>query len=375
MPVEIYRYDGTTLQPDLFTGTGAPITVTTGRDSLIPEAFFPNATNTGHITPTGQMAVVSGNVSWDSEHDGATITKTRFTGRLTLNTQNITFKDCIFEGYIANSTTSFCVWPNGIRCLNIKFIDCTFKPAVPDHGTHIIMGHHFTLTRCDLSGGVDGVSVVAPSGTSLRADVRVEGSWIHDLAYFSPDSFHNTNPADNQTHNDSVQWGAGIGFAIVGSRVEGFADPTIGDASTVSSDSGTTHLGGNKQYPNLAVGSGVLPVLAGSGYPALGEFVCLGNWFSGGSIGLNVYAATAAFTTNDGSIIDRNKFGYDWLNGVNDVIYLKSGQVIQLGTNYRWGSTPWLHGDAETGLTHNEDTIDPWDLSTPLPAAAIKRFA
>jgi hypothetical protein len=41
---------------------------------------------------------------------------------------------------------------------NIRFIDCTFKPKVPDHGTHIIMGHHFTGTRCEFTGGVDAVS-------------------------------------------------------------------------------------------------------------------------------------------------------------------------------------------------------------------------
>lgn len=354
MPVEIYRYDGTTLQPDLFAGTGAPITVTTGRDNLIPGSFFPNATNTGHITPANQMDVVSGNVSWGAEMDGRTITKTRFTGRLTLNTQNITFKDCIFEGYILNDRASFAIWPNGLRCSNIKVIDSTLAPAVQDHGTHIFQGHHITFTRCDMFHGVDAADPIPPSGSSLRCDVRFEGCWMHDLVYFSPDPFH----GDNKTHNDLIQWGGGLGVAVVGCRLEGFADPTIGDATKPPVFSGSALVSGNDIYPKLSVGSGVMSILAGSGYPPIGEFVFTDNWMSGGSVGLDPFAATGRFTTADGSIIARNKWGWDWLSGINDVVYMGNSQVIPVQDNYRWGGpTQWFHGD--------EENVDPWDTSTP----------
>jgi hypothetical protein len=372
--VSSLRWTGTQWDPYLFN-TGGSVTNTNSRDGLIPEFFFPDATNTGHMTPRAQMATISGNISWGSEHDNAVITKTIFTGRLKVDCQNITFQDCIFEGAIANDTASLCVWMPGLRPLNVKFIDCTFKPANPDHASHCLMGHHFTATRCDFTGGVDGVSPVAPIDTNYRCDVRIEGCWIHDLAYFSPDSFH-SGATDNQTHNDCIQWGAGKGLEVVGCRLEGFADPNIGQASTPSTDSGTTHISGNKSYPSLSVGSGLIPVWAApqSRYvnSPLGDLTFTGNWVSGGSIGVNMNAGhdggtnTTFFTAGD-ALITRNKFGWDFLNGQDYIVNHWPGQSFNYSGNFRWGGShpKWIHGDAISGPLGNEDLIDPWDTTVP----------
>jgi hypothetical protein len=255
--------------------------------------------------------------------------------------------------------------------LNIRFIDCTFKPANADHLTHIILGHHFTATRCEFTGGVDGVDPVPEASLTARLDVKLEGCWIHDLAYFSPDSAHQSNPADNKTHNDCIQWQGGAGLTLVGNRIEGFVSPTLGQAMNPSVDSGGSHISGNSLYPYLYHANGVAPIRASTSYPVLGELTCLKNWFSGGAIGLNMAAAApggvGSFTTDDGSIIAENKFGWDFLSGTDYIINKKSSQVFTVRDNVRWGGShaPWFHGDVVSGLTHNEDVIDPWDISVP----------
>jgi hypothetical protein len=348
------------------------------RDNLIPGEFFPDATNTGHITAKASLNVVNGNQSWNAEHDNTVWTGQRYTGRMQFNCQNVTFYDCLFEGALPNDTASFCAWPSGLRCQNIRFIDCSFIPKFTDHGTHCIMGHHFTATRCNFQGGVDATGVnVVPKNIGMRADVVFEGCWMHDMGYFSPDSFH-AAATDNQTHNDACQWGSGYGVTFLGCRIEGFVDPAIGNASDTSVDSGSTHISGNAQYPRLNVASGLIPVKAApkTDYGPPGELTFRKNWVSGGSVGLNITAAYAdgGFTTNDGSIIEENFFGWDWQSGDDFVIFLHPNQLMTIQNNYRWGGAHarWVHGDASTGLTHNEDTIDPWDKSVPF--TVVKRF-
>jgi hypothetical protein len=373
MPIVEYEVKGNIWTPRE-GGSGPDVIITPTRDNLIPGDFFPDATNTGHITPRNQMTVVTGNLSWGVEHDNMVITKTVFTGRVQLNCINILFIDCIFEGGAGLGTGSFAVWCSGLRCLNIEFRDCTIKPVNPDRQTHCISGHHFTLTRVDSSGGVDTLSVVAPNNSTIRADVFVIGSWLHDMAYFSPDAAH----SDNQTHNDSCQWTSGKGLTYLGSRVEGFADPNIGNVLEPSVDNGTTHISGNKVYPKLCVASGIACISGGTTYSPLGELKVQKSWFSGGSVGINVFAAAAAgyLMTADGSVIEDCFFGWDWLSGQDNVIYLQNSQPITVRNNWRWGgATPWYHGDANSlpPSPRREDVIDPFDKSTPF--TVIKRFA
>jgi hypothetical protein len=378
MPIQRWQWNLSKVQWDPYGyNMGSPLAgaAVNSRDSLVPEYFYPTALNTGHMTPIEQMTVVSGNVTWNAEHDNMVITKTRFTGRLRLNCVNLTFVDCYFEGSIVDSTQSLCVLADGTRCANLWFKDCTFKPANPTHDSHCFMAYHFRATRCEFTGGVDGISPVVPLDINSRLDSIVEGCWVHDLAFFSPDNRHSSN----DTHNDCIQWGSGKGLSIVGCRLEGFADPNIGDATKPSVDSGTTHVSGNKSYPSLAVGSGLIPVLAaapaGHSYAPLGDLTFTGNWVSGGSVGVNMGAGhdgttNQTFFTSGDALIARNKFGWDWLNGQDYIVnhYGTTGtQNFTYQDNYRWGGShaKWLHGDALTGLTHNEDIIDPWDISVP----------
>lgn len=374
MPLNSLQWDGAQWDPFLFNiGVSVPGVIT--RDNLVPGSFFPDATNTGHITPAAQLTTVSGLQNWGAERDGQTITKVRFTDRVTLDTQNITFKDCLFEGYLANNSTggSFTVRVTGSRCVNVRFIDCTFRPKVPDHGTHVIIGHHWTATRCQFANGVDSVSAVAYPTPTSRLDVRIEGSWLHDLAYFSPDSFH-PGATDNQTHNDNIQWGGGAGLSVVGCRIEGFANPAIGNALEASVDTSTNHVSGNHEYPELWVGNNLIPVYAdpqNKSYMPLGELTFTDNWCAGGAIGLNMaaaYGAFPSFTTGD-ALIARNRFGWHWKTDQNYVINKNANQNFTVRDNVRWGGpTPWFHGNALTGLTGNEDNpdvADPWDVSTP----------
>jgi len=279
----------------------------------------PTASNVGYVAGT-TFTIVNGNQTYST--DNQVIENRRFTGKVSVTGKNITFRNCWFNAASTNSNT---VQVTNTNAQNIMFDRCTFRPSSFSSTINCVFGHDFTLYRCDVSGGVDGVDVYR-SSTGGALNVSILGTWIHDLGYWSPDSSH----ADNQSHNDLIQihYG-GTDLHIMGCRLDGTADPTVGNANEPSvDDANGTHLSGNKYYPLMTAMSVVMasPVSTTAG---LTNFIFEQNWADGGQVMIN-------WPRSDGTNIQiiNNRWGHNTLLGDTYTILAQAAQPMTITGNY-----------------------------------------
>lgn len=303
-----------------------PMTVT-ARNALVLGSYLPDATTTGRLTTTQAV------ITTDTTYSGTAtelIENKRFQGYVYLTGSNKTFSNCVFEGPLTPTHASVTATYAGSS--NNLFIDCTFKPRARTDTTDTIIGRGFTLLRCDLSYGVDGMGA-APQAGGTRCDVVVQQSWIHDLLYFSPSTTH----SDNQTHNDLIQWHGGAGLTIRGNRLDGFCALDVGDANRPATyDSTGKHTGGHPFYPNPVSMSVLMVNQKGTVLPS--GLLMEKNWLDGGALGINMLGIPTAFPAPAISSIRNNWVGYKFGYGKNYFIVGKAAQTYTLTGNCRWNS-------------------------------------
>ena len=311
-----------------------PLTAAQQRTALTPGEFFPDANTTGVYDETALEEITS-NLTVTTP--GATYENKLFRGRVDVRATGVRFRNCKFTGPPASALSDALLVATSTAQSGLLVEDCTFAPAVPSHVTNCVSGHHFTLRRCNLYHGVDMVSVIGDL-SDTRADVTIEGSWLHD-----PIMFNTNTQSDGFTHNDLVQWHGLLGLKILGCRLEGGCAPGLGVVDQPPAWSGSTLVSGNPFYP----GRWGTSVLMGS--PArklMGELELRDSWLDGATVGLNV-GGPAIELFPDVGIITGNRFGSDWRIGPDFGLLAKSAQTMTYAGNYRW----------------NKD--DPWDTSTP----------
>jgi hypothetical protein len=295
------------------------------RDSLVAGTYCPTPSTTGRLT-VGQ-SIVTSNVTYSGTAKQV-IENKRFQGYVYLTGSNKTFKNCLFEGPLKPTHASVTATYAG-SSKNL-FVDCTFNPRGKTDTTDTIIGRGFTLLRCDLSHGVDGMGA-APAPGGKRCDVVVQECWIHDLIYFSPSRTH----SDNQTHNDIIQWHGGAGLTIRGNRLDGFCALNVGDANRKATyDSKGKHTGGHPFYPNPVAMSVLMVNQQGSLLPS--ELLMEKNWIDGGALGINMLGVPTAFPASCHSSIRNNWAGYKFGYGKNYFIVGKPAQKYALTSNHRW---------------------------------------
>lgn len=306
----IFTFDGTDLI-NLHTGTH----VNPGRNSLVSGTFVPSAETTGAWSADADLEPVDSSITYDSSYNGQLVENKLFRHMVYVTGQNIRFRNCKFIG--PNSyVTAEIVHVRSNTARNIEFVDCTIKPRYVDYRVHCIAGHGMRLLRCDISGGVDGVGVVPYTGGtwSGRADVEIEASFIHDLAFSSPDP----TKTDNQTHNDLIQWHGGAGLTIFGCLLLGYLMPGAGDIDAAHEPTEAHRASGHGAGSHFPVSSrsgrrramGVLMVSPGNGTHSSLEVRT--NWIDGGYAGINFAGATSDWLEADGSIVTDNFIGLDW---------------------------------------------------------------
>lgn len=291
----------------------------------------PMASNTGlnvsHIS-VGSLTTVSTNATHAT--NGAVYEDIRFTGYVNITGKNITYRNCWFNATAIAGGTGL------VRALdpnveNILFENCLFLPSTyasnaTDALDNCIMGHDFTLYRCDLSGGIDLVGVY--SGVSLStpaANVNVLGCYMHDMVYYSPDAGH----SDNQTHNDGLQFHGGArDFLMRGTNLSAMINPLYGQASDPSVDGGGNHLSGNTLYPWLVAMSCFMlsPVNTTAG---VSNFVVDQNWLGGGMCVFNWPR-----TDGVGIAITNNRWTRGSYLGDDFTVLMQAGQSATITGNY-----------------------------------------
>lgn len=159
---------------------------------------------------------------------------------------------------------------------NLVVRDCTLFASVPDHNSEGMQGKSFLAARNNIYNVVDGIDPLGDGSTILA-------NYIHDLAWFSPDSNH----SDNHSHNDCVQLEGGSATAMY-NNLEGFLSPTAGDGAARPYD-----------QTNSAMLMSAMTAVATT------NLVISHNWIDGGQVAVNVGPGTY---TNLGTVTD-NIFG------------------------------------------------------------------
>lgn len=301
--------------------TSGTITAKPGDSFSIGETK-PTASNTGYATGT-TFTTLSGTVTYASNNQ--LIENTKFTGMVKVTGQNITFRNCWFA---ATGSAIACLWIPGETPQNIVCERCTFRPAIAatidDSVGACVFGHDFTLVRCNLSGATDAVDIYRTS-TGGALNVKILGCWLHDLAYWSPDSSHD----DNQSHSDLIQihYG-GTDIHLFGNRFDGTIDPALGNANEPSIDNGEDHISGNSLYPAMVSMSVIMasPVSTTAG---LTNFIFEKNWADGGVCMIN-------WPRTDGVNIQiiNNRWGHTTYLGDTYTVLAKAGQAMTITGNY-----------------------------------------
>lgn len=260
-------------------------------DPFVIGTTKPNASNTGLYAPT-TSTVTAADTTYSTA--GQTITNTLFTGNINVTAANVTFENCEFRGK-STTTSNHIVRVNSSTQSGATFTRCKFVHAFHPStdgadGAHGgIMGHNVTLTRCDISGGADGIGMAtASTGTTLQ-NVTVEGCYIHDLWFFSPNRDHSDG-----NHCDGIQGHKALNdVSIIGNTIEGLLDDTLDNSQagiTPVTDGSGNLISGNLWYTEF-------PDWQGYAYPPWAtSAILLGRTGAGGGL-TNV-------------TIDRN-----WLNG------------------------------------------------------------
>ena len=299
------------------------------RSGLVYGTYLPDATTTGLVSATSTIQATNVTYS-DMSASVKEFENIDYQGHVYLTGKHYRFRNCRFSGPL-NPTTAT-VQSRYATSEDIIFEDCTFKPRSVNTNAGNIIGRGFTLLRCDLSGGIDGAGpAVADGGT--RTDVIIQQSYLHGLLRYCPDA----SQGDNQSHSDGIQWAGGFGLTLLGNRIEGLIDTTIGVGWAPATYDGQSVLtGGHPFYPN-PTGTSTLMINALGGTIQPGELIMHKNWIRGGAVGINSLGVPNAWLVDDGiSEVSDNWFHNDQGYGTNNRWVGKATQVINIHDNYVW---------------------------------------
>jgi hypothetical protein len=304
------------LRNGVLIGSGGRVLYPSGyvTPSVPPTSFVlgitkPDATNTGVPAGWNPVTTITGDTS--VTRAGTTFTDVLFNGNVKVQAPGVTFTRCWFAGNAAAPTGQIGLLHCQTGSSGTLIDRCTVRPQTYSYYTNGVLGHDFTLNRCNISGTVDGCDPFQSDNRALAVNVTISGTWIHDLAYFSPSP---TN-SDNRTHSDGVQYQGGSNMHIIGSRLDGLLDPTIGQALSPT---------WNSAYPgDWTTGSAFIPKPDVAAFTTGGtggvDWSITDSWLNGGNACINCAVGSGGQSVGNGQIL-RNRFGRDiGLNNGGDV--------------------------------------------------------
>lgn len=223
----------------------------------------------------------------------------------------------------------------------VRFIDCTITPRLPHLNRDCIVGHKYSLERCNLSRGIDGAGVVIGSDAGTHSNVEILGSWIHDLMYGNPDYKNGVDGVTwhtNGSHSDLIQCQGGGNIRIIGNWLNG---------------TGAGYLPGSDPQPNYPYMMGVWNIGAGvliqnnTGVPAFttANTVVTDNWVDG--------TIFQFFVTGGNACTYKRNHHY------RDTAHKQTGDVGDAYGGY-WMRFPTLTGSTIDGVTTGDVTTNVW---------------
>lgn len=233
---------------------------------------------------------------------------------------NITFRNVWFKGPAvsrsSNGSGAICDF-RAASLSNMLVEDCLFMPTNPDLNTNSLIGHHYTVRRCEAMYMTDFAGCYnTNSGQQNSVAVKIYNNYAHDFAYWYPDVDHSDG-----THNDFVQLHGGRDIEIIGNLAEWNYNPAVSSGIT-----------SNPVYPDTAWGNGILVQTAGTlaSYPTRNvKIVNNEMWGSGGSITLRELGVPGDPVVSEmrGNILNRS--GHNYGNSSYYLFRFTSGVIIE----------------------------------------------
>jgi hypothetical protein len=210
---------------------------------------------------------------------------------------------------------------------NTGLVDCTHAnvsgftltnallvPTLPSVWWNGVLGHDYTARQVEIAGTVDGFGIYNTHGP--EANVDIEDTFVHDLAFFASDPNHR----GGGTHNDCCQVQSGLNIRIVNNVWHGFLSTAAGDQSPMRQSSSV-----------IQVTQGVGPV---------GNVLIEGNDFDGGVVATINLSSKPLLSMSFGRVAN-NRFGRNSHMG-NPVIMAPTTVCETVGNVYDDNGTPVL---------------------------------
>ena len=341
---------------DIYREAQQPVDVAAWRRTLVPGEFFPDATTTG-VYDFDALELVSSPSTLYVDTPNAVFENKRFRCQVRVRASGVRFRNCYFEGPAAS--TSGLLYVATVLEPPVLVEDCTFRPYFLDEKTNGAMVNATIFRRCHFSGGTDHIGV---NGQNGRADVVVEGCWLHDMWMWSP----STVQSSGESHNDAIQWHGGKGLRITGSRIEATIDPGVANGSGPGTGSeygprpasfwepggsnGVSSLTGKRRSATALM---VSPATSPHG-----ELLIEKSWLNHGIVGINCGGSVtlSEFQTAGDAIIRNNHIGLDWVHTQNTGSFVVPNSYALL---FKSGHNVTITGNTLWNLE------DPFDTSTP----------
>lgn len=293
----------------------------------------PDATNTGPSLPTTSVIAGTGlPPTYTVTTPGATFERVRFDCLVNVQVANVTFRDCEIVGpaTLSAQADKGLITAINANVANLLVERCLLRPRTPVRGLHGIIGHDYTLTRCNVTRVEDGAKNFNASGAA--DDLNIHGNWIHDLLYVCPDD----RQSDNRTHCDCVQISGASGpknISIAGNRIEAFIDPAVSTYSEPTYLNGVQQSGYQFFSDNGEGGPGgtwaTSAVMLAPLGATLDNVVIDRNWIDGGAVSINF----GSWTTATNLSVTGNRWGRNARRGPSYHIVAKPAQPITITGN------------------------------------------
>ena len=203
----------------------ADILDVSARDALVLGAYDPVTPDVVGINAGVTLQSVYGETQFTVPNQ--VIFDTEFWGRVYIaaTATDLIFVNCAFRSIdpgTGTSATGASVVGQSGNLRGALFLDCDF--IIPeerrDVWTNNIVGGNFTVRRCELSGGADGIGLTMPSTVPPGI---IEQSWIHDGHWETWAAGTPNKPtfSDLQNHSDAIQLHRGAGHRIRGNHLGG----------------------------------------------------------------------------------------------------------------------------------------------------------
>lgn len=301
-----------------FPGGFSALTLVDGANGVMPAAL------------TGKMTWDSANKAYRLNAANQTYDGYNFVGRFLANANqlNLAFTRCYFNASLSNVG---CFVPNGHTWGSLTFIDCEYNGNGPSDGRYdssagpygvfsnqSLLGpsaptDSFTLTRCNLYGGVDNIDI--PS-----CNVSITRCYIHDNTFYWSSSGVDTHSDPTQVFTSAsatytatvnatttltVSGAAPFGVLSVGQLVIGTGIPTgttvasVTNSTTIVMSAGATTSGSTSIYL----------------VPPVRDVLVQYNYISGNTASTGINSALQMGGFGAGTTITNFQYVDNWIDG------------------------------------------------------------